>query len=134
MTNEAKNTEGPTTPEAGETPKEPPYAIMSLNQYEDTKGRRIREQVPVSGDMGHDWARFVGYVTFHIQAGGQNVKVDTELPIPGAENILEAFAKFDDTAKKREPEIKQNVMAQLRQKAQPGIVTAKNMPPMGGMN
>lgn len=130
MENEAKNEAEQGQPE-GEQPKEKPYCIMALTEYEDTKGRRVREQVPVAGDVDHTWARFVGYVNYRIQAGPEVLKVDTEIPIP-AETVEEAFAKFDEVAQGREPEVRKNVMNQIREK-QRRIVTAPAgaMPPGG---
>lgn len=110
--------------------KERPYVIAAYQEYEDSNGRRIREQVPVAGDVPTDYVRFCGYAVYRIKVGANVVEAKAELPIY-AENIVEAFGKFDEIAKETEPTVRKQVMQQLRAEQQQ-VVVAGAMPPGGG--
>lgn len=127
MADEAKNESGNAAEPAGAAV---PYVVMAIQEYEDTKGRRIREQVPVVGTFGPKDVRFLGYVSYQIGVPGGSVKADAMIPIPAA-NIEEAYSKFEELAKAKEPEVRQTVMRQMREQGKK-VQIAHDMPGNNG--
>lgn len=101
-----------------------PLFIVWARDYYDNRNRRVRERVIVHGDRPEGMTQFVAYGKVDVITKLGATVHPLTAPIPGATNVLEAFALFDET------------IVRAAEKANKKIVRPGpgNLPPFPGRN
>ena len=92
--------------------------VMAPEIYVNEKGQRVTKRRVVKGVAPEDFAEYIGYGRISIEQGQRSTWDNFDFLIPGAKNLEEAFAGFEEHF---------NAAAEIRraQLLGPKILTAK---------